>query len=52
MALGGPDMRTAFVTTATKNMEESDFADFPAAGNLLAFDAPVGGVPQARVKLG
>lgn len=52
MALGGADLTTAFVTTATKNMEPGDFADFPASGDLLAFDAPVAGVPQARVKLG
>ena len=51
MALGGDDMKTAFVTTATKNMEESDFADYPAAGALLSFEAPVAGVAQPLVKL-
>jgi len=52
MCLGGPDLKTAFVTTATKNMEPGDFANFPAAGSLLAFDSPVAGVAPARVKLG
>ena len=52
MALGGPDLKTAYVTTATKNMEPGDFAQFPAAGSLLAFASPVAGVAPARVKLG
>lgn len=52
MALGGPDLKTAYVTTATKNMEADDFADYPAAGSLLCFDSPVAGFAPARVKLG
>jgi sugar lactone lactonase YvrE len=52
MALGGPDLKTAYVTTATKNMEPGDYAGYPASGSLLAFDSPVAGVAPARVKLG
>jgi sugar lactone lactonase YvrE len=52
MALGGPDLTTAYVTTATKNMEPGDYAGYPASGSLLAFDSPVAGVAPARVKLG
>ena len=52
MALGGPDLKTAYVTTATKNMEPGDYAAHPASGSLLAFDSPVAGVAPARVKLG
>ena len=52
MALGGQDLRTAYVTTATKNMDEAAFQQFPAAGHLLSFDSPVAGVAPARVKLG
>ena len=52
MALGGNDFKTAFVTTATKNMEEGDYADHPASGSLLSFDSPVAGFEQAQVKLG
>lgn len=51
MTLGGADFRTAFVTTATKNLAEGEAAQFPDAGHLLAFDAPVAGFAQARVKL-
>ena len=52
MALGGKDMKTAYVTTATKNMAPGDFADYPAAGSLLAFDSPVAGVAPTPAKLG
>ena len=52
MALGGPDLKTAYVTTATKNMDEAAFKEFPAAGHLLSFQSPVAGVAPTRVKLG
>jgi len=52
MCFGGNDLRTAFVTTATKNLEPQQFAKFPHAGSLLAFDAPVAGFAQTRAKLG
>jgi sugar lactone lactonase YvrE len=52
MALGGPDLKTAYVTTATKNMDEAAFAQYPAAGHLLSFPSPVAGVAPTRAKLG
>ena len=52
MALGGPDLKTAYVTTATKNMERADFDEYPEAGALLSFAAPVAGAPVTQVKLG
>ena len=52
MALGGPDLKTAYVTTATKNMAEGDYAEYPAAGSLLSFDSPVAGFAPTSVKLG
>jgi xylono-1,5-lactonase len=52
MALGGTDLRTAFVTTATQSMKPDDFAAWPEAGKLLAFDSPVAGIAPAQVKLG
>jgi len=51
LALGGPALRTAYVTTATKNMEPADYAAHPASGSLLSFDSPVAGVKTTRVKL-
>ena len=52
MALGGANLTTAYVTTATKNLEPGDFAKYPGAGKLLSFDSPVAGVAPTRVKLG
>lgn len=52
MALGGPDFTTAFVTTATKNMNAEDMADLPLSGSLFAFDAPVAGFRQTHAVLG
>jgi sugar lactone lactonase YvrE len=52
MAFGGTDLRTGYVTSATKNMEPVDMAQYPQAGSLFAFDAPVAGFVQARAKLG
>lgn len=52
MAFGGPDLRTAYVTSATKNLTEQDMAEMPQSGSLFAFTAPVAGFAQACVKLG
>ncbi|MFN6935750.1 MAG: SMP-30/gluconolactonase/LRE family protein, partial [Tsuneonella sp.] len=52
MAFGGQDFGTAYVTTATKDMTPDNMARYPDAGSLFAFDAPVKGFAQARVKLG
>ena len=52
MTLGGTDLKAAFVTTATKNMDEAAFGEYPAAGSLLSFDSPVAGVAPTQVKLG
>ncbi len=51
MGFGGPDLRTVFVTTATKNMEPADMARLPLSGSLFAFPAPVRGFAQARARL-
>ncbi|NVD43422.1 SMP-30/gluconolactonase/LRE family protein [Qipengyuania atrilutea] len=52
MAFGGEDFKTAYVTSATKNMEPADMEKYPAAGSLFAFEAPVAGFAQTRAKLG
>ena len=52
LAMGGADLRTGFVTTATKNMAEGDYPAHPASGSLLAFHSPVAGFAPTRVKLG
>jgi len=52
MALGGPGFTTAYVTTASKDMQPEDIARYPQAGSLFTFEAPVSGFPQPLAKLG
>ena len=52
MTFGGADFGTAYVTSATKNMDAADMERWPQAGSLFAFDAPVKGFAQTRAKLG
>lgn len=51
MGFGGADFGTAYVTTATKNMEPADMERLPLSGSLFAFEAPVKGFAQTRAKL-
>jgi xylono-1,5-lactonase len=50
IAFGGPDLRTAYVTTARTGLDSADLAEQPLAGALFAFDAGVAGValPEAQ----
>lgn len=43
IALGGPDLKTAFVTTARVGLDQAALAAQPYAGALFAFDAPAPG---------
>jgi sugar lactone lactonase YvrE len=43
IAFGGPDLRTAFATTAAKGLSEAERAAQPLAGALFSFDAGVAG---------
>ncbi|SFP57045.1 SMP-30/gluconolactonase/LRE family protein [Sphingomonas rubra] len=51
VALGGPDLRTAFVTTARIGLDDAALADQPDAGSLFSFEVEVPGqaLPPARV---
>lgn len=51
MAFGGGDLKTAYVTSATKNMSQQDMAGLPKSGSLFAFPAPVAGFAQTRARL-
>jgi sugar lactone lactonase YvrE len=51
LAFGGPDLRTAFVTTARKGLAAEDLAHQPLAGGLFAFDAGVSGVRTPPFRL-
>ena len=46
IAFGGPDMRTAFVTSAGKGLTEAEREAQPHAGGLFAFRVDVPGLIQ------
>ena len=50
LAFGGPDLRTAFVTTARTGLDEAQLARQPLAGALFAFEAPAAGRPLPHYK--
>ena len=45
IAFGGPDLRTAYVTTARNGLHAAQLAEQPLAGALFAFDVPAPGRP-------
>jgi D-xylonolactonase len=49
LALGGRDLKTAFVTTARKGLSESELAAQPLAGGLFAFEVDVPGLPPGTM---
>ena len=44
IAFGGPDLRTAYATTAAKGLSPRERAEQPLAGALFAFDPGVAGL--------
>jgi len=50
IAFGGPDLRTAYVTTARTGVSDVDLEAQPLAGGLFAFDAPAPGLVLPGVK--
>ena len=46
IAFGGPDLKTAYVTTASSGLSDTQRAEQPAAGGLFAFDVAVPGLPE------
>ena len=51
MAFGGPDLATVYVTSAIKDMKAGNMKEYPQAGGLFAFEAPVRGFAQPIAKL-
>ena len=47
IALGGPDRRTAFVTTARQKLPPEALAETPYAGGVFTFEVEVAGLPEA-----
>jgi sugar lactone lactonase YvrE len=51
IAFGGPDLRTAYVTSARTGLSADELAAQPLAGGLFAFDVPVAGVAMRAANL-
>jgi sugar lactone lactonase YvrE len=49
IAFGGPDLKTAFATTATKGLTDEERAAAPLAGGVFAFPVDVPGLPQHMI---
>lgn len=52
LAFGGPDLTTAFATTANKHLSAGELAEQPQAGDLFAFEVSVPGVPGVEIRQG
>lgn len=52
LAFGGPQLRTAYVTTAGKGLSAAEWAREPDAGALFAFETDTRGLPATRVAFG
>lgn len=51
IAFGGPDLTTAFATTATKGMTDEERAAAPLAGGIFAFPVSTPGLSQHFIEL-
>ncbi len=51
MCFGGPDLRTAYATTARKGLDAAALASQPDAGNLFTFDPGVAGLPVTPARI-
>ena len=50
VAFGGPDLRTLYVTSASKGRSNDELAKYPHSGKVLAFAVDVPGVEQAEYR--
>jgi len=50
VAFGGPDLRTLFVTSASKGLSNDELAQYPHSGKVLAFSVDVPGIEQAEYR--
>lgn len=48
IAFGGPELKTAYVTSARKGLDAAALAAQPEAGDLFAFDVEVAGLPMTE----
>ena len=51
IAFGGPDLRTAYATTAWKGMKQEERGAQPLAGDIFSFETPAPGVRPVEVSV-
>ncbi len=51
LCFGGPDLKTAYATTARKGLDAAALARQPQAGDLFAFDPGVAGLPVTPARI-
>jgi D-xylonolactonase len=51
LAFGGPDLRTAYATTARKGLSDAELAAQPLAGGLFTFRVETPGLAQGVLQL-
>jgi sugar lactone lactonase YvrE len=49
-ALGGPDLKTLYLTTAWDRMSEAERDEWPLSGHLFAVPVDVPGLPDPRFR--
>jgi sugar lactone lactonase YvrE len=50
LAFGGPDLRTLYVTSASKGRSKEELAQYPHSGKVLSFAVDVAGMEQAEYR--
>ncbi|MEP1206902.1 MAG: SMP-30/gluconolactonase/LRE family protein [Rhizobiaceae bacterium] len=50
-AFGGPDLKTLFITSANDGLNEKDMQNQPDAGNVIAIELDVAGLPEHRAQV-
>lgn len=50
LAFGGPDLRTLYVTSASKGRSKEELAKYPHSGKVLAFAVDVPGIEMAEYR--
>jgi sugar lactone lactonase YvrE len=50
LAFGGPDLRTLYVTSASKGRPKEELAQYPHSGKVLSFAVDVPGIEMAEYR--
>lgn len=50
IAFGGPDLKTAYVTTARQKLDAEELARHPHSGGVFSFQVDVPGLPETRYR--